>query len=352
MDESNIAEKNLTDEKSQNPNRSPAHRPIERRGARSSTGPTSPEGKARSSMNRLTHGCRSDRTVLPFEDPNEWEFTLQSWMQAYDPQPHTPSSDDSAYLDKPQAHRPSVGCCASLDEDPTAATLVFEAARAQWILRNQQRLDETESGLPPDAIQWTDDHIKRYNHFLRYKTTAERSFYRAFNNLEAYYQRQAQAHRSLADGCAREKLAAAAAEKARAQMAKIQMQWLKEKAAVATGQQLCARQWVEVVTNSAGECITTLAPSNETLAELLAARSERAAQQDDPRPFFVSRFVNFLNGVPPAYDWLQPNDPQRYKPCIGVQQFTDSGWLRQIETEKRDATGHLAPYATGLLIDD
>lgn len=30
-----------------------------------STGPITPDGKARSSMNRLTHGCRSERTVLP-----------------------------------------------------------------------------------------------------------------------------------------------------------------------------------------------------------------------------------------------------------------------------------------------
>jgi len=111
-----------------------------------STGPITPDGKATSSMNRLTHGCRSQRTVLPFEDPAEWEFTLQSWTSTYNPQ------------------------------DPTAATLVFETARAHWIFqRNQQRLDETESGLPPDAIEWSEYHIRRYNNFSRYKTTAERS---------------------------------------------------------------------------------------------------------------------------------------------------------------------------------
>jgi hypothetical protein len=272
------------------------------------TGPTSPAGKARSSLNRLTHGCRSERTVLPFEDPAEWEFTLQSWIEAYNPQ------------------------------GPTAATLVFETARAQWIFqRNQQRLDETESGLPPDAIEWTDGHIKRYNNFLRYKTTAERSFYRAFNNLEAHYKR--------------ESAKTAAAEKARAQMAKIQMQWLGEKAAVALKQQLCARQWVEVVTNSAGECITTFAPTNETLSQTLAARAQAKAHDDDPRPLFVTRFVSFVNGVPPAYEWLQPNDIQRYNSVLGVQQFTHADWLRQIQDETGKGTGHLQPYTTGLLPD-
>jgi hypothetical protein len=331
------------------------------------TGPTSPEGKARSSMNRLTHGCRSERTVLPFEDPAEWEFTLQSWMQAYRAlDARCTREEKEAYC--PQAHRPSAGRCARSDEDPTASTLVFETARAQWIFqRNQQRLDETESGLPPDAIHWTEDHIKRYNNFLRYKTTAERSFYRAFNNLEAHYKRQAGK--------------AAAIEKARAQMAKTQMQWLKEKAALAAKQQLCGRQFVEVVTNRAGECITTYAPTNEKLAEMLAARAQRAQEQDELCPLFVTRFVSFINGVPPAYEWLQPNDIQRYNSVMGVQQFTHTDWLLQTEAEQRTGhlepvvrdsieqrtghlepvvrdsietltgTGHLQPYPTGLLVD-
>ena len=264
-------------------------------------------------MNRLTHGCRSERTVLPFEDPAEWEFTLQSWTSAYNP----------------EAHRPSGGRCARLDEDPTAATLVFETARAHWIFqRNQQRLDETESGLPPDALEWTEYHIKRYNNFSRYKTTAERSFYRAFNNLEAFYKRQADK--------------AAAAEKARAQMAKIHIQWLKKKAEAAASN-LCALQWVRVVANQQGECITAYGPTNEQLVA-------RAADSGQP-PEFVTRIISFVNGVPPAYEWAYPNDIQRYEQTIGMQQFTYSGWLQQIEAEKVAGTGHVAPYDTALLTE-
>lgn len=79
-------EKNFPDEKSKNPN--------------GSTGPTSLDGKAKSSLNRLTHGCRAETIVLPFEDHAEWDFTLQSWQTSYNPQ------------------------------EETAATLVFETARA------------------------------------------------------------------------------------------------------------------------------------------------------------------------------------------------------------------------------
>jgi hypothetical protein len=313
MDELDSPEKNLPHEKSQNPR---------------STGPTSPEGKTKSSMNRLTHGCRSERTVLPFEDEEEWEFTLQSWMNSYHLQ------------------------------DPTAATLVFETARAQWIFqRNQQRLDETESGLPPDAIEWTEDHIKRYNNFLRYKTTAERSFYRAFNNLEAHYKRQADK--------------AAQAEQARAQMAKTQMQWLKNKAEAAA-KDMRSVQLVEVTANSRGESVTTFVPANDVLIDL-------ASKLEHP-PEFVSRFVFFTAGVPPAYNWLNPNHIQANEPAVGVQQFTWSGWLQQIEAEERTgrlepvvrdstqdrtgrlesvvrdptslaATGHLEPYSAALLPD-
>jgi hypothetical protein len=108
---------------------------------------------------------------------------------------------------------------------------------------------------------------------------------------------------------------------------------------------------VEVVTNSAGDCITTSAPTNEHLAETLAARAQRAAQEDDPRPLFVTRFVSFINGVPSAYEWLHPNDIQRYNSVLGVQQFTHADWLRQTETETSKGTGHLQPYTIGLLTD-
>ena len=43
-----------------------------RKNALSSTGPKTPEGKARSSVNAISHGLRSGRTVIPGEDFQEW----------------------------------------------------------------------------------------------------------------------------------------------------------------------------------------------------------------------------------------------------------------------------------------
>ncbi len=48
-------------------------------------GPSTPEGKARSSMNRLTHGCRSEKTVLPEEKGEEFDALLQDWLAHYHP---------------------------------------------------------------------------------------------------------------------------------------------------------------------------------------------------------------------------------------------------------------------------
>jgi hypothetical protein len=264
-----------------------------------STGPTSPEGKARSSLNRLTHGCRSEQIIINGEDPAEFEFVMNHWFNAYEPQ------------------------------DPVAQSLLEEVGKAQWMLkRNEKWLHQIQRRLPVDAWTWTDEHHKLLANATRYKTTAERSFYRAFNNLEAYYKRQADK--------------AAQAQKARAQMAKTQMQWLKNKAA-ASAKELRRVQMVEVTANSRGECVTTCAPTNDQLIAL-------ASQSDDP-PEFLTRFVFFTVGVPPAYDWLNPNHIQVNEYVIGVQQFTWAGWLRQIEVETNSGTGHLEPYATGLLVE-
>ena len=124
------------------------------------TGPRTPHGKTSSRMNRLTHGCRSEKTILPGEDPEEFEFTIKSWFTHYEP------------------------------EGGVAITLVEEVARAHWFLkRNQKRLEEAEWGLPVDPNSWTDDDHKKFTNFSRYKTTAERAFFRLFKELEGYYGR-------------------------------------------------------------------------------------------------------------------------------------------------------------------
>lgn len=255
-----------------------------------STGPRSPSGKARSSMNRLDHGCRSEQLILPSEDPAEWEFTLNGWLQAYDPQ------------------------------DPVAETLVYEAAKAHWFFkRNEKHLHQIEVRLPADAWQWTEDNIKLFTNFTRYKTTAERSFYRAFNTLEAYCKRQADL--------------AAQAEKARALAAGLNIQWLNRKKQEADEPERID-QWIHVFGDDQ-ICSTTFAPTNDEIKEMVAKRPKQ--------PEVITRHLYFPIGVPSAYDWTYPDLVQRNFKAIGVQTMLYTDWLEIVARERSSGTGHVGP---------
>jgi hypothetical protein len=54
--------------------------------AQASTGPVTDEGKARSSLNALSHGFYSKHLLLPDEDPAELELLRSSLIDSYEPQ--------------------------------------------------------------------------------------------------------------------------------------------------------------------------------------------------------------------------------------------------------------------------
>src|SRR5579862_1498304 len=53
--------------------------------AQESTGPTSLEGKAKSSANRLSWGCTSNTTVIPGEDPCEFKALTDDLLNEHQP---------------------------------------------------------------------------------------------------------------------------------------------------------------------------------------------------------------------------------------------------------------------------
>src|ERR1700687_2541118 len=57
--------------------------------AQHSTGPRTPEGKARSAQNALTHGLTSRTAVLPSEDPAAFELHCQKLKDEYQPKTAT-----------------------------------------------------------------------------------------------------------------------------------------------------------------------------------------------------------------------------------------------------------------------
>jgi hypothetical protein len=59
---------------------------INRQNAQKSTGPRTPEGKQKSSLNALRHGLTSQSAVIPGEDPELYQIHIQAFLDEYDPQ--------------------------------------------------------------------------------------------------------------------------------------------------------------------------------------------------------------------------------------------------------------------------
>jgi hypothetical protein len=124
------------------------------------TGPRSSDGKARSSENAITHGCRSEKLILRHEDPAEFESLRDAWFEHYGP------------------------------ESKIAGALLEETVRAHWFLkRAQKQLDDIVWELPANAYHWTEEHERLYRNFTRYKNSHERTFFRFFKELEAHFRR-------------------------------------------------------------------------------------------------------------------------------------------------------------------
>jgi hypothetical protein len=256
-----------------------------------STGPKTPEGKAKSSLNRLEHGCRSEQIILPTEDPAEYEFVVDRWLASYEPQ------------------------------DSAAETLVLETAKAHWFLkRNEKRLHQTESSLPADPCAWSPEHHKSFQNFTRYKTAAERTFFRWYKALETHHNREFH----------REQLA----ERARARAAALNIQWLNKQEQKAAARDLRIRQYVQIDGDDQ-VCATTLAPTNERIKKMAAARPEP--------PQIITRYLIFNNGIPPAYRWMKPDLVQRDFEIVGIQTMLYTDWLEIVEREQAAGNGHLGP---------
>jgi hypothetical protein len=99
-------------------------------------------------------------------------------------------------------------------------------------------------------------------------------------------------------------------------------------------------QWIEIDIDC-GQTTTKLYPSNEELIE------EGKAML--PPPELVYRRLNFPAGVPPEYHWVTQNPEARELGGTGIQRMTVDTWLRVIERERADGTGHVGPTGVGNL---
>ncbi len=254
------------------------------------TGPRTPAGKAISSLNGLDHGCCSKIAILPDEDPAEFEFIRNSWIERYEP-----------------------------DED--FAWLVDETVLAFWhYKRASKRLYDLESNLPTDSNRWNDDHHKRFSNFSRYKTTEERRFNRFHKQLEAYDDKIIRLGSAL--------------DRARNALHKMNAEWISRKQEK-MAEKLKTDQLVKVDVID-GKCVTNYYPTNEVLIK-------RVALLPKP-PLLITRWIDFTKGVPPEYAWTDPNPVQEVWGDMAIQKMCYSQWLLKIEEEKATGTGHIGPF--------
>jgi hypothetical protein len=123
-----------------------------------STGPRTPEGKAVSSQNATKHGCRSQKLILRHENPAEYEALHQKWWAEYQPSDH-------------------------IEE-----TLVQQLIDNHWFLKRASlRLEQVEWEMPMNAKHWVESYRKQVETFTRYKTTAERAFYRTLREVQHHF---------------------------------------------------------------------------------------------------------------------------------------------------------------------
>jgi hypothetical protein len=150
----------------------PSQRQIDanRRNAQLSTGSRTPEGRAAVGFNALRHGLTAQTTVLPNENPEEFQELLDAFFAEYQP------------------------------AGPTETLLVEQMAMATWRLRRMRALetglfnirmsqlsrDEDAAALDPRsrAFAYDASGSRSIETLSRYETRIERSFYRALHELE------------------------------------------------------------------------------------------------------------------------------------------------------------------------
>jgi hypothetical protein len=125
------------------------------------TGPTSVVGRATSSENSTTHGCRSQRLLVRGEKQEDLDAMRAKWMNEFNPYNHT------------------------------LTVMVEEIIRADWMLERARR-NETivlERLAEKDPDLWEKADHDRAQLFSRYAKSADNTFHRA---MRAF--REAQKH--------------------------------------------------------------------------------------------------------------------------------------------------------------
>jgi hypothetical protein len=118
--------------------------------------PKTPEGKDTSSQNATKHGGRANRLIVKGERQEDYDALRKEWFDEYIPE-------------------------TALEE-----SLLEDVVRYKWFLmRAERNTEEAEARLAEmHPSEWTDADHKLLQLMMRYQTTRERSFHRAWRAFE------------------------------------------------------------------------------------------------------------------------------------------------------------------------
>jgi len=128
---------------------------INRANAENSTGPRTPEGKARSSQNALRHGLTARATLLPSDDPAEFQRHLQTFLDEYKPQ------------------------------GATEQELVKSLAEVSWLRKRVSRLEDAlfTAGAEDDDARTQDSQARALTSFSMHRHRLSRQFENTLKQL-------------------------------------------------------------------------------------------------------------------------------------------------------------------------
>src|SRR5579862_1415347 len=140
-----------------------------------SSGPITPEGKARSSRNAIKHGLNSNQVVLEHEDRAAFEAMRQSYMER-----HHPSDQHEADLVETM-----VSAQWRLNRIVTTEAQLFEKELAVREPEFKKRFNNIE---PETKLACAFEHLAESRALcllLRYESQINRTYDRAFKQLQA-----------------------------------------------------------------------------------------------------------------------------------------------------------------------
>ena len=126
---------------------SPAHILANRENSTHSTGPSTITGKQASSVNARAHGLTGAFTLLPWEDPTEFQALLDSLISEHKP------------------------------ETPTETRLIQSIGEHYWLMHRALHLQNR-------LLESADIDHHTFSLYLRYQTTNERAYYRAMREFQ------------------------------------------------------------------------------------------------------------------------------------------------------------------------